>query len=628
MKKGLILFTALFLLSTFTAFAAVTAVKDGDVVKVTWTYENADAASVGLVGDFQGWNLAGALPMTKDANGKWTITLDGKADSEYKYKFNVDGEWTEDPTAPAGVDDGFGGTNGYAVAADLLAAAATGAAAAASAPASKGLIVGLYQATWLDAHALTQAPNDKTQKGLALDEVALRSKAYLKWDGALYPGLVTVTGEIKVFDGAVTAYRYVDVNNTTVTPVTWEQGGKALAMLPWTMFTSFNAPWPDLKGKLRTTVTLADLNTKISHSVGWSKTANQKIGAFWVSMFKDPDANGGITEIYSAKPFELGGAKLSYLVNFDYGSDIGKIRNLVTSTLTLDKLSVEFFSNLHTGQAAVADYAKTLQTRDVLGLSYALDALTLKAQGGIYTDGTAGKVLTDAYFGAASVGYTVKDMIDATVTFKYAGADAMTGLMDGDNKFDGKFKNQVALTYTIAPTLKAYLENNFSANYKKFDGIADDLIARVNFKDGIEVTPEVKVTLPLDTAKFAVNYFQVSSVVDKLTSIVRWEPNTDFTVNTVKLRAIYDLGNDMQLATGARLLLDSDNVTNPLGLTVGYSLKTPFEAVKSPYLFATANYNLDAMEGGDSSALELIDDGDFIRANDGASLRVGLRWNF
>lgn len=129
MKKGFILFVALTLLASVAAFAKVTAVKDGDAVKVTWTYTNADAGSVGLVGDFNGWNLAAAQPLTKGADGVWTITLTGKADSEYKYKFNVDGEWTEDPEAPTTLDDGFGGLNGYAVVASLLdpnAAAAAG----------------------------------------------------------------------------------------------------------------------------------------------------------------------------------------------------------------------------------------------------------------------------------------------------------------------------------------------------------------------------------------------------------------------------------------------------------------------------------------------------------------------
>ena len=347
-------------------------------------------------------------------------------------------------------------------------------------------------------------------------------------------------------------------------------------------------------------------------------------------MFKDPDANGGITEIYSDKDFDFGVAKLSYLVNFDYGSDLGKFRNLATATVVAGDLTVEVFSNLYTNQASdISLYGEKLQTRDALGVKYVLDALTIKAQGGIYTDATAGVTLTDAYFGVGSIGYTLKDMFEATVTVKYAGKDAKTGLMDSDNLFDGKFQNIVALSYFVAPTLKVWLENTFEAAYKDFTAQADTLVLGVNFKDGIEIKPEVKLILPLDAAtKFAVKYAQVSSVVDKLTAAVRWEPNTDFTVNDVKVRAIYDLGNDMQLASGIRLLLDADEANNPLGLTVGYTLKTPFEAVKSPSFFATANYNLDAMEGGDASALELIDDAEFVRANAGASLRTGLRWNF
>lgn len=201
MKKGFILFTALFLISTFTAFAAVKVAKEGDVVKVTWTYENADAVSVGLVGDFQGWNLAGSLPMTKDANGVWTITLDGNASSEYKYKFNVDGEWTEDPTAPTTSEDGFGGLNGYVIVADLLAAApAPGAAAAAPASTDR-----LYFGTYTALRVVSEFEKDKAV-------TQLRGHSYLKYQGNILPK-TPIFMEIQWMQGSVDLYKQADKNN-------------------------------------------------------------------------------------------------------------------------------------------------------------------------------------------------------------------------------------------------------------------------------------------------------------------------------------------------------------------------------------------------------------------------------
>jgi hypothetical protein len=50
---------------------------------VTWTYTpDYDAGFVGLVGDFQGWNLDGATPMTQNDDGSWSVTLELPLDGE------------------------------------------------------------------------------------------------------------------------------------------------------------------------------------------------------------------------------------------------------------------------------------------------------------------------------------------------------------------------------------------------------------------------------------------------------------------------------------------------------------------------------------------------------------------
>ena len=75
----------------------------------TFSYEEPDAASVFIAGDFNGWD-AQATPMSKQ-NDLWVITLD-LAPGTYQYKFVVNGsEWKPDPNNPTTADDGFGGQN-------------------------------------------------------------------------------------------------------------------------------------------------------------------------------------------------------------------------------------------------------------------------------------------------------------------------------------------------------------------------------------------------------------------------------------------------------------------------------------------------------------------------------------
>lgn len=67
-----------------------------------------DAREVYLVGEFNNWNPK-ADRMTKTKNGfRRTLQL---APGEYQYKFLVDGQWHNDPSAPKQVPNTFGTTN-------------------------------------------------------------------------------------------------------------------------------------------------------------------------------------------------------------------------------------------------------------------------------------------------------------------------------------------------------------------------------------------------------------------------------------------------------------------------------------------------------------------------------------
>ncbi|HEM45971.1 MAG TPA: hypothetical protein ENO23_02895, partial [Alphaproteobacteria bacterium] len=72
------------------------------------------AASVDVIGTFNNWR-AGSTPMTRDAGGRWTATVQ-LLPGRYEYKFVVDGVLKlTDPACDLSEPDGFGGFNSVIV---------------------------------------------------------------------------------------------------------------------------------------------------------------------------------------------------------------------------------------------------------------------------------------------------------------------------------------------------------------------------------------------------------------------------------------------------------------------------------------------------------------------------------
>jgi len=81
-------------------------------VLVTFALEAPQASSVTLAGDFNGWGTR-SIALRRAASGDtWTASVRLKKDKVYVYNFVVDGKtWIADPTSPAHIDDGFGGSS-------------------------------------------------------------------------------------------------------------------------------------------------------------------------------------------------------------------------------------------------------------------------------------------------------------------------------------------------------------------------------------------------------------------------------------------------------------------------------------------------------------------------------------
>lgn len=79
-------------------FAAMLSIAPSRASEQTFRYEDAEASKVELLGEFNNWE---AVPMTRQADGAWTTTLD-LPEGDYGYKFLINGEnWAFDPTNPS-----------------------------------------------------------------------------------------------------------------------------------------------------------------------------------------------------------------------------------------------------------------------------------------------------------------------------------------------------------------------------------------------------------------------------------------------------------------------------------------------------------------------------------------------
>lgn len=89
--------------------AVVAPTETAQPTRVRFTLQAANARSVSLTGDFNGWR-PDATPMQRAADGTWTVTVPLGAGS-WAYSFLVDGVVVEDPFAETYRADGFGGRN-------------------------------------------------------------------------------------------------------------------------------------------------------------------------------------------------------------------------------------------------------------------------------------------------------------------------------------------------------------------------------------------------------------------------------------------------------------------------------------------------------------------------------------
>jgi hypothetical protein len=80
-------------------------------VTVSFALQAPQASTVSLAGDFNGWSGEGYQLRRVGKSGTWEIKVPLKRGKAYVYNFVIDGKiWIADPSVPAKIDDGFGGS--------------------------------------------------------------------------------------------------------------------------------------------------------------------------------------------------------------------------------------------------------------------------------------------------------------------------------------------------------------------------------------------------------------------------------------------------------------------------------------------------------------------------------------
>lgn len=79
----------------------------GNLRRVRFGYFKPEARDVHVAGSFNRWDPR-ANPMHRDALGDWSVELELPT-GEHRYRFIVDGEWHDDPSAQQTAQNPFGG---------------------------------------------------------------------------------------------------------------------------------------------------------------------------------------------------------------------------------------------------------------------------------------------------------------------------------------------------------------------------------------------------------------------------------------------------------------------------------------------------------------------------------------
>ncbi len=642
---------------------------DGTNVEITFTYKDAKASEMGAIGSFNSWTVPGTA-MTKNVDGVWEVKIKALATDEIQYKFYSGGTWIVDTMSPDKKDDGYGGTNGLIIVADILsgvtpavpnaAPAATAADGDASEPVAKvypsKLNFGMYTIIGSKTTFSTQGVVDKTDKGLETDSTGLFGKSFWKIGGTLLPN-VTAWFEMKAFEG----YKPVWAQDArgVVSPKLNDGAaglGVGLATNPVNYINGGNSVINSLKTGLDTPY--------IVWETGYGYAKPQKRTAVLWETLGERDANNGYMR------FDLG-PKLKKAGDYTIEATIAP--NMIFGTYSMfswlgvsaGPVKADFQYDFKSAEGAKLEkiFNKIYHQDYILGIKTKIASVDVSAQGMLNQFSEADFEARKNTAGEVKASWTLpKDVFGVTAGYRYTGdgsellygtnADALgdKGKQRVLMNFFGKPVESVKIGVDTSVTLtsnyisenayelyaKPYTELNLAETLGKKSSLNVYIKTKYNLRDNTEYAgSESRFLFNEAGAKLSIT----DPVKGKLNTLDVYYGlnNSDDNKMFNTLIAVFGLPKDatVELGLGIRTVHDSasgkikDN-NNLMGFSLGSSWKIPSSRLKTPLLYGAFVYNMDPYDDG-SNSLKFVDyvtDGG-VNKNDGkAQLRLLLKWDF
>lgn len=486
---------------------------------------------------------------------------------------------------------------------------------------------GLLSRTWIQGQGVTELEG---QEKILFNEFLIHEDATLRFDGYLFPGLLSLRGKVQLANGDLTLYKK-NAAGTVVT--TWEQGVQSLEEAAWSPWETFGPAWPAPTSALQTTLELRDWNLNVTTTVGEMTPVKQGLGSVFYKYWNAPNAGKGITEVYSPGPIFIPefDSDVSFYSNLNRSSDT--LESLASVQLAHEDLFVEASQVFLPGANDLDQWDRSLDSRTSLGTEFKWAGNTIKAQGLYRTK--KGSTLQAPYFGALLVNRDSPfAFLEADLRYAgeagvnngdvgnrfYAGVDdnrirsrlktevrpspariTMEGWLDMQRE-DPKANTQqtfVEVSYVLPPLTPVIRETLVAENLGSPSARGKSLQSEVElgYKDAFAAKLVARQTYNVVDKKSVLNFVTASATVDDWTTEFRWTPDSeDLGQGRYFLKTNYAVATDVQVTGIVGALVDKDEATPGFGLNAAASWRTPWKDAGQPTAFVSLGYNMTGFD--------------------------------
>ncbi len=668
LKKLLAAAAVLFLLGS-AVFADVRIKDSGDgKVAITFTHKDDAASEMAVIGSFNSWVEPG-VPMARNADGLWELTIEAGLEDEIVYKFFSKGSYIFDFKAPDKKDDGFGGNNGLIIVAEVLAMQAAGGTGASggSSSAVVPLLPGARKKLSFGTFAFVESDTRfDTSGGFDPSKSTVDAKSIWKLEGDVV-GKMPAFFEITFFDGSTPVWGAdgLVLPDGTVLPDGLALGDGLEDLASGFVFNPAFWLGKDADGKdARPALDKFrfGFDTKyVTYETGYGET--------WL-----PGRESTLWETVAA---EKTAADLGYS-SFRLGSALRELGDFSFDAALVPNRSLDDFYGLYAyAQAAYGDYELDFQydlrsltktdplrifevlTRQdfIVGARGYLGMLGLSGQFLLsrFTPGGSAEKLpfTDKMAAALKLDYEdFFEMWDGYLGASYRGSAAQLLYQDGDGN-DAVLGAEETLGLDLGGSIRLghWMRGKLDAGatLSSVDLFAGNIAVEARPGLAIDVsllakrplTAELYADLSYDTlpasGEAAFDFVQAGLaahagdlVPGLLETVDLWYglSNGATMWNTLLAELGFAKGLTAQLGGGFR---SGDAVTNPVGALAGVTWLVPAPAAKSPTVYAQFVWNMDPYDADALTGFDLTDNlptSGVAASESEAAFRAGIVWSF